>query len=192
MATATPSLKLRRDDTALVIVDAQDRLASVMQTDALNRAVKTWVSFIEVAAMLKLPICVSEQYPKGLGRTLPVMREALVKMMPPPLFIEKTEFSLAGTALFNQFLNNGRKQLIVVGMEAHICVFQTVRDLVARGYEVYVPLDGVVSRARHNWRIGLELIRNAGGTVSSMEALMFDLIERAEGDEFRAVSKLIK
>lgn len=187
-----PSLKLRRENTALVVVDAQDRLASVMQPDSLNRAVKTWVSFIETASLLKLPICVSEQYPKGLGRTLPVMREALSKMMPPPLFIEKTDFSLAATALFNQFLNNGRKQLIVVGMETHICVFQTVRDLVQRGYEVYVPLDGVVSRARHNWRIGLELIRNAGGTISSMEALLFDLIGRAEGEEFRAIAKMVK
>ncbi len=187
-----PSLKLRRDNTALVVIDAQDRLASAMHSDSLNRAVKSWVSFVEIAALLKLPICVSEQYPKGLGRTLPVLREALSKMMPPPLFIEKTDFSLAGTALFNQFLNNGRKQLILVGMETHICVFQTARDLAARGYEVYVPLDGVVSRARHNWRIGLELIRNAGGTVSSMEALLFDLIERAEGDEFRAVSKMVK
>lgn len=187
-----PSLKLRRDDTALVIIDAQDRLAAAMPSEQLNRAVKSWVSFIEMAALLKLPICVSEQYPKGLGRTLPVMREALLKVMPAPLFIEKTDFSLAGTALFNQFVNNGRKQLILVGMETHVCVFQTARDLVQRGYEVYVPLDGVVSRARHNWRVGLELIKQSGAVVSSMETLLFDLIERAEGDEFRALSKMVK
>src|SRR5439155_27169396 len=114
---------------------------------------------------------VSEQYPKGLGPTLPVLSEALGKVMPPARFIEKFDFSLTQAPLFEQFLGGGRKTLIVCGMEAHVCVYQTVRDLAGRGYRVHVPVDAVLSRRKLDWKTGCALMARAGAIPTTTEAV---------------------
>ena len=123
-----------------------------MAKDALDSAVRNMTRLITAAELFKLPVAVSEQYPVGLGRTLPILREGLGKLAPAPIFIEKTAFSLAGEPLLQRVLGVGRPSLVIVGMEAHICVFQTVRDLAARGFSVHVPCDAVVSRTEANRR----------------------------------------
>jgi nicotinamidase-related amidase len=188
----TAQLHVRRAETALIVVDVQERLASAMPNVAFDELARNLVRLFATAERLKLPVAVSEQNPEALGRTVPVLREAAVRLSPPATFIDKMAFSVAEEPLLQTFLGAGRKTLVVVGMEAHVCVFQTARALCERGYSVHVPADGVLSRSAANWRVGLDLCSKAGATVTSTEAIIFDLLERAGTDEFRAISKLVK
>jgi nicotinamidase-related amidase len=185
-------LALDAADTGLVLIDVQTKLASAMPQSVLERSLRNWAVLIETAGRLKLPVAVSEQYPQGLGNTIPAIKEMVTKVMPPARFLEKLDFSCCEAPLFDQFLGGGRKALIVGGMETHICVYQTVRGLVQRGYRVHVPIDAVVSRTKSNWRVGVNLMERAGAVISSTETVLFDLLKRADGPEFRALSKLIK
>jgi nicotinamidase-related amidase len=186
------SLKLRAKDTALVVIDVQQRLVPAMpaaQYEALTRNV---VTLVAAASQLNIPVCVSEQYPTGLGRTVPVVVEAVSRLQPSALFLDKTMFSIAGEPLFQRFLDSGRKQLVIVGMETHICVFQSVRDLVARGYDVHVPRDAVISRTPDNHATGMALIAASGAVATSTETVIFDLLERAGTESFKILSRLVK
>jgi len=187
-----PSIRLRREDTSILFVDIQVRLAAAMPPEALDSALRAWVLLVEVAGRLRLPTAVSEQYPKGLGPTLPVLRESLGKLAPPARFFEKLDFSAADQPILTQLLGQGRRSVIVVGMEAHVCVYQTARDLVTRGYQVHVPIDAVVSRRDLDYDAALRLYDRAGVVTTSTEAVVFDLLGRAEGEEFKALSRLIK
>jgi hypothetical protein len=186
------SLELRAPDVGLVLVDAQTKLTNVMPQPPFERALRNWLVLIETAARLRLPVAVSEQYPQGLGRVLPVLKEAVAKVMPPARWLEKITFSCCDAPLFDQFLGGGKKTWIVCGLETHICVYQTVRGLLERGFAVHVPIDAVLSRQKHNFRVGIELMRQAGAVITSTETILFDLLKRADGEEFRALSKLIK
>jgi isochorismate hydrolase len=181
-----------RNDTGLVIVDVQERLAAAMPGDIMNLALRRWVTLCEMAAVLKLPVALSEQYPKGLGSTVPVIKEAVSKVMPPARYLEKIEFSACESPLFDQFLGSGRKSWIVCGMETHICVYQTVRGLLQRGYQVHVPVDACVSRRKLDWETGCALMGRLGAVVTTTETILFDLVRKAQGEEFRALSKLVK
>lgn len=186
------SLRPDKSDTGIVIVDAQVRLAGAMPREILDRAVRGWVTLIEMATVLKLPVAISEQYPKGLGYTLPVLKEAAAKVMPPARYLEKVDFSCCASPLFDQFLGGGRRTWIVAGMETHICVYQTVRDLTQRGYKVHVPLDACVSRRKLDWKTGAQLMGRLGAVMTTTETVLFDLVRKAEGEEFRALAKLVK
>ena len=185
-------MKLRAADTALVIIDVQQRLAPAMAPAAFETVTRNILTLCAAAAQLRLPVCVSEQYPKGLGRTIPVLVEAVVRLQPSPLFLEKTAFSVADEPLFQRFLGGGRKQLVLVGMETHICVYQSARDLAARGYQVHVPRDAVISRTEENRAAGLDLIARAGGIPTTTETVVFDLLERAGTETFKTLSRLVK
>jgi nicotinamidase-related amidase len=185
-------LRPERHDTGLVLVDIQEKLAAAMPHSVLERAVRRWVSLIEMAAVLKLPVAISEQYPKGLGRTLPVLREAAGKVMPPARYLEKVEFSCCEAPLFEQFLGSGRRTWIVCGMETHICVYQTVRGLLSRGYQTHVPLDACLSRHKLDWQMGSSLMGRLGAVMTTTETVLFDLVRRAQGEEFRALSRLVR
>jgi nicotinamidase-related amidase len=186
------ALRPDRQDTGIVIVDAQERLAAAMPKEILEQAVRRWVTLIEMAAVLKLPVAISEQYPKGLGSTLPVLKEAAAKVMPPVRYLEKIDFSCCESPMFDQFLGTGRKTWIVSGMETHICVYQTVRGLISRGYNVHVPLDACVSRRKLDWQMGSSLMGRFGAVMTTTETALFDLVRRAGGEDFRALSKLVK
>ncbi len=186
------SLVLDPSDACLVIVDCQVKLANAMPGPVLGAAVRNWLALAEMAARLKMPVAASEQYPAGLGPTLPVLKEAIGRVMPPARWIEKIDFSCCEAPLFQQFLTSGRRSFVVCGMETHVCVYQTVRAMVARGLSVHVPIDACVSRAKSNWRIGVDLMARAGAVPTSTETVLFDLVKRAEGESFRALAKLIK
>lgn len=192
MAKQSNPLELDRRHTGLVLIDAQVKLANAMPAQVLERALRNWLALIECAARMNLPVAVSEQYPQGLGHVMPVLKEGLAKVMPPARYLEKLDFSCCEAPLFDQFLSGGCRAWIVCGMECHICVYQTVRSMVKRGHTVHVPADAVLSRQKQNWRTGLHLMEKAGAVVSSTETVLFDLIKRAEGDDWRALSKLIK
>ena len=181
-------LKLDRSRTAVLVVDIQSRLTPAMPPDALASVVKYTRALVGAAKELGLPVLATEQYPKGLGNLIPEVREVLPS---PPL--EKVHFSCGADPAFAAALEKtGRRQVVVCGMETHVCVFQTVRDLVAAGYEVHVCSDAVSSRTEEHRRTGLELCREAGAIVTTAETAIFDLLHEAATPEFKKVAPLVK
>lgn len=184
---------LSRDRAALFVVDLQERLVPAMPEAVAASVIKNSQILIEAAARLGLPVIVSQQYPKGLGATVAAIETTLAGAKPTLHRFDKLEFSgAAAPELLALAPKLGRDQWIVTGMETHVCVYQTARDLVARGYQVHVPVDAVSSRTKANWRVGLDLIGRAGGIPTSTEVCVFDLLGRAGTDDFKALSKLIK
>lgn len=184
----TPKIKLDRQKAAVLLVDVQDRLTPAMPPETLARVVKYGKALIAAGKELGLPVLATEQYPKGLGATLGAVREVL-----PAAPLVKSTFSCGADPAFAAALERtGRRQVVVCGMETHVCVFQTVRDLSAAGYEVHVCADAVSSRTEEHRRVGLELCREAGAVVSLAETAIFDLLHRAATDEFKRISQLVK
>ncbi len=178
---------LDREDTLLVVVDIQERLAAVMEQK--DRVVANCLHLIEAAKLLGIPLVVTEQYPKGLGPTVPEIRDAVPSYAP----LEKIDFSCCGEQSFSDRISqSGRRKLIVCGMETHVCVLQTVLDLLRQGYIVHVVDDAVCSRKNENYRTALELMRSAGAIISCTETVLFQLLKKAGTDEFKTISKRIK
>jgi nicotinamidase-related amidase len=183
---------LSRTRAALLVVDIQERLVPAMPEQALADVIKNSSILIRAARTLALPIVVSQQYPKGLGGTIAPIEEALAGAENLHRF-DKLEFSAEGAPAFAALAPKlGRDQWIVCGMETHVCVYQTLRGLVTRGYQAHVAADAVSSRTKANWKIGLGLAERAGAIVTSTEVCVFDLLERAGSDEFKLLSKAIK
>jgi nicotinamidase-related amidase len=175
----------------LLVVDVQERLAAAMPRDSLDRVVKNTNLLLDAAALLDVPVLASEQYPKGLGPTLAPVLDRLSKAGAAP--IEKLSFDAsAEPRIAREIARVNPRAVIVVGMEAHVCVFQTARELVRRGHVVHVVADAVASRTEENRSAGLALASLAGASVTVAEAVVFDWVERAGTDAFRAVSKLVK
>jgi nicotinamidase-related amidase len=170
---------LARETTALVVIDVQE---SFRPYDSFTGVAEAAAKLLEAARILDLPALVSEQYPKGLGASVPEigLREEPV--------IEKSVFSAARADGFGL---NGRAQAIVCGLETHVCVSQTVQDLLGQGIEVHVPADAVGSRHSIDYQRGLERMERAGAVITTVEAALFELLERAGTPEFKAVQKLI-
>lgn len=189
----TELLRLDAERAALVVIDIQERLATAMPEAVLRANLRQMVSLMECAKLLGLPCVVTEQYSKGLGPTLPMVTEALSKFEPAPTFLEKVHFSCMAVDGFRKWIfASGRQQFILTGIETHVCVFQTARDLAAEGFIVHVPQDTTLSRTRPNFRIGLDLMRRAGAVITSAETVIFDLLKQAATDEFRVIGKLVK
>ncbi|HKH79161.1 MAG TPA: isochorismatase family protein [Solirubrobacteraceae bacterium] len=180
---------LDRNATALVVVDVQDGFRSYESFAGVAGACN---KLVQAARLLELPRIVSEQYPKGLGHTAPEVglgdegrgdgeRET-------ERVIEKSVFSATRA---EGFTLQGRSQAIVCGIETHVCVSQTVHDLLGQGIEVHVPADAVGSRHRIDYERGLERLERAGAVVTTVEAALFELLERAGTPEFKAIQKLI-
>ena len=127
---------------------------------------------------------VAQQYPEGLGPTLDEVREAVQHWAP----LEKVAFDCCGADGFEVSTGN----IVIAGMETHVCVYQTARSLVSRGHTVHVVSDAVVSRLPENREVGLELMRHAGAIVTSTEAVLFDLLKGSDAPEFKAISKLVR
>ena len=182
------SLALDRGDALVLLVDVQDKLARAMPAEGMARLKKNAAVLIRAAKRLELPVVATEQYPKGLGPTVPSLRELL-----PADAMSKMEFSCgASKPIARQILATGRKQAIVAGMEAHVCVFQTVRDLLRGGFSVFIPQDAIVSRTEENRQVGLRLCEKAGATVTSTETVLFDLLGVAGTPEFKELAPLIR
>ena len=183
---------LSRARTALLVVDIQERLAAAMPEPILAQVVRNTAVLIEAARRFGLPVVVSQQYPKGLGTTVPALEDA-VRDLPNLHRFDKLDFSAADCDAFTALAPTlKRDQWIVTGMEAHVCVYQSARGLVARGYEVHVVGDAIASRTKASWRVGLGLIERAGAIVTSTEVCVFDLLGKAGTDDFKALSRLIK
>lgn len=181
--------KLTREEPLLLIIDVQERLAPAMQNN--EKTIKNIKILIETAKKMDIPMIVTEQYPKGLGSTISEIKDILAGVEQVSIH-EKIEFSACSEDVLNTLKKYNKNKIIVVGMETHVCVFQTIRDLLANRYQVFAVADGVDSRYNHNYLNGLELIKEMGATVTNTETIVFDLLQKAGTDEFKYLSKLIK
>ncbi|MFO0572000.1 MAG: isochorismatase family protein [Polyangiaceae bacterium] len=183
--------RLEPQRTAVLVVDVQERLAQAMPPEQVERLRRAARILIEAARLLGAPVLATEQYPKGLGPTLPEVAEAL-RSVDAHRF-EKLDFSAWDAEGFRERLGaTGVTSAVVIGMETHVCVYQTVRDLVAAGFDVHVPVDGVASRREDHRQVGLELCERAGATRTTSESVVFDWLGKASGDAFKQVSKLVR
>jgi nicotinamidase-related amidase len=177
------SAKLQPDRTALVVVDVQEGFRRAIPD--FERVAKATATLIEGAAVVGVPVVLTEQYPKGLGETVPEVAERLPEDTEP---LEKVAFSAADAEGFDL---GGRDQALVCGIETHVCVNQTVLDLIDAGTEVQVAEDAVGSRTEENKRVGLHKMERAGATLTSVETALFELLGRAGTEEFKMVQRLI-
>ncbi|MBF0319445.1 MAG: hydrolase [Nitrospirae bacterium] len=174
-------------DCVLLIVDIQERLAAVMPDKDIVTA--NALHLAELAKLLKIPVALTEQYPKGLGATLKEIRDALPEYNP----IEKLAFSACNEEGFISKLQAyGRKKVILCGIEAHVCILQTCLGLIGEGYAVHVVSDCTSSRTQQNKDIGIRLMGQAGAVITSTEIVLFQLLCRAGTDEFKIISNRIK
>jgi nicotinamidase-related amidase len=179
---------LGREETGLILVDVQEAFRPVI--DGFDRVVANCGILAEGFGLLGRPVLASEQYPKGLGHTV---AELAGRLPEGSAVVEKLRFSACGVDAFEEALAaSGCARWVVAGIETHVCVNQTVHDLLARGFEVHVAADAVSSRSATNRSLGLEKMAAAGARVTSAEMALFEMLERAGSDEFKAISRLVR
>jgi nicotinamidase-related amidase len=178
---------LKTENVSLLLVDIQGNLAHAMhEKELLFKNMQTLIKGIQV---LGLPILWVEQNPQGLGPTIPEIADILSDIQP----ISKMSFSSCRNDRFMKALRAlNRKQVLIAGIEAHICVYQTAADLVVLGYEVQVASDAVSSRNPLNKEIGLQKMRDSGVSLTSVETALFELLKVGEGEKFKEILKIVK
>nr|WP_157885391.1 isochorismatase family protein [Ndongobacter massiliensis] len=180
--------RLRRTDAVLFIIDIQEKLLPIMQNQM--ETVKNTDVLLQAAQAYNIPALYSEQYPKGLGATVKPLRTHLSEQ--DAWGLSKTSYDAVLPELRSYLQKLNRPQIVVTGMETHICVYQTVRSLRALGYEVFLPADAITSRDPGNKKTALALLRDMGCIVTNTECLLFDLIGDAKDPHFKALQSLIK
>ena len=174
--------------SAFVIIDMQDAFRT--KVAGFTEIAERIAVMVAGAKLLNLPIIVTEQYPKGLGHTVSEIKEALPESIE---IIEKTTFSSCGVQAFaDQLERAGAKQVLVCGIEAHVCVNQTVHDLLARGFQVHLLTGCILSRQPHDRRVALRKMQVSGAILSTVEMALFELMRDAKHEQFKAIQGLIK
>lgn len=179
--------RLHRGDALLLVIDCQEKLMPVIHDgEAITRNIER---LIRGCRILDVPLLLTEQYVKGLGCTIAPIRDAANETTP----IEKMCFSaFANGEVLAEMRSLKKKQILVAGIETHVCVHQTVGDLLANGYEVTLIADAVSSRTAANRDIAIRRMTSEGAKLSSTEMALFELLFESGTDEFRAISKLVK
>jgi nicotinamidase-related amidase len=183
-------MSLAREQTALVLIDVQERLFPAMDADHREEVMRNIKVLVAAGRRLHVPILVTEQYPKGLGHTLQELTDALEPSIEP---IGKVEFSACAVGTFRSRLEaTAARHVVLAGIEAHVCVLMTALDLLAAGYGVHVVADAVTSRTQGNWRLAMHQLRQAGAVVTTTETVLFQLLGQADTDDFRELARLIR
>ena len=189
---------LNKDRSILLAVDIKARLLPVMAEP--ERVVRNTTILVSAAKILAVPALASEQYPVGIGHIVPAVRE----LFEPGAIFEKSEFScvrntaIAGKpaikdpVIRERLATYGRRQVVLCGIESHVCVLQTAFDLITQGYQPFVAADAVSSRDPENRAVALDRLRAGGIGVVSTEMVVFEWLERSDTPEFKALSRLIK
>lgn len=173
------------EDTALLVVDVQEKLMPLIAGG--ETIVWNIRRLIDAAGLLSLPVFASEQYPQGLGGTVSPLKELLSDIP------EKTAFSCGGCSeLMTSLADSGRSKVLVVGIESHVCIQQTVFDLLAEGYGVYVGADAVSARGESDHHIALRRMESAGASITTTESAIFEWCVDAKHPQFKAISQLIQ
>jgi nicotinamidase-related amidase len=179
---------LRRESTGLILIDVQEAFRPVI--DGFDQVVANCGILAEGFGILGRPVLVSVQYPKGLGQTAAELADRLPE---GTRIVEKLRFSACGVEAFDAALAEaGCSDWVVAGIETHVCVNQTALDLIARDYEVHVAGDAVSSRAPANRALALERMAAEGAQITSTEMALFEMLEVAGSDEFKAISRLVR
>jgi nicotinamidase-related amidase len=174
---------LNQNNTIVIIIDIQEKLlSSVYDKNIVNVASK----LVQAAKILEIPVLITEQYPKGLGETVLQIKENA-----DAIYFEKTDFS-AFEKIKETLKKSGKKQIIICGIEAHICVHQTVNDLLKQGFEVHILKDGIASRKEFEFTQGLNRMEKNGAIITCLEIALFELLKGASHPQFKAVQNLIK
>ena len=175
------------DNSVLLVIDVQEKLfRAIHQKEQLMDNLQRLIKGIKI---LEIPILLTEQYPQGLGSTIPEIAQLLPDIRPLP----KICFSCCGDEAFLQaFKKLNRKQVLIAGIESHVCVYQTAADLLTAGYEVYAVSDTISSRNEQNSDIGLKMMTQLGAKITSTEAALFELLKVAKGDKFKAISQIVR
>lgn len=173
------------NDTAIICIDLQEKLVKMLNSDVVANNV---AKLMTASSFLGIDTIITEQYPRGLGVTLDS-----IKSIKEFNIIEKTSFSALRTLEFKKaFKKLKKKNVIVFGIETHICVYQTVCDLLDKKYNVYVPADCCASRNEFNYKIGIDLMRQKGAFITSLETILFEFLLNSHHPNFKEVQALIK
>ena len=185
MSVATTPLD--RERTTLVVIDMQEKLLPAIFES--ERVLRNTILLMRTARALEIPIVLTTQYAKGLGATVPQIAQEAPGTTP----LDKVAFGCFGDEhILLRLASLGRTQLLVAGIESHICVTQTVLGALAHHYVVHVASDATSSRSEHNWRVGLARMDRAGALVSSAETAVYELLRRSDGATFRTILPLLK
>tara|TARA_R110002126_G_scaffold10245_32_gene46563 strand:- start:531 stop:1079 length:549 start_codon:yes stop_codon:yes gene_type:complete len=175
---------LQANNSVVLLIDIQQKLApAIFDTKAVEQAA-AWV--LQVALQLDIPLLATEHYPTGLGHTV----ESLGELLPDDAVLEKIHFSAwRETSVQQRLVSLGRQQIVVLGTESHVCVLQSVLDLLAAGYQVFVVCEAVGSRTLENKQLALSRMQQAGCQIISKEMLAFEWLERGDHESFRQINK---
>ena len=182
------NLLTKANQSQLIIIDMQARLGTVMPQEPLQATINNIGILMQAAGLLSVPVILTEQYPKGLGHTTP----ELLSLMPNITPVEKIAFSCMAEPRFSRQLTRDRSQVILTGMEAHICVLQSAMDMLGADKQVFVVEDAIISRNSANKANAIARMRYAGCIISNAESIVFEWLGKAEGDAFKVISKLIR
>ena len=184
------NLLCQADKSCLLVIDIQTRLTAVMPGKVLDRLKRNSTTLLKTAGHLSIPVMVTQQYPQGLGPVEPDIRSSIPEKSKQ---FEKTCFSCADAEDFMQELEaTGKTQVIIVGLEAHICVLQTAIDLLCADYNVFVVIDAVCSRQRENYENAITRLQQSGVTTCNTESVIFEWLKDARHEYFKSVSALVK
>ena len=186
----SPSATLcQADQSVLLVIDIQQRLAGAMPEKVLQRVIKQTSYLLQAADSLGIPVIRTEQYPKGLGPTMDSVQQHIKQ----ECHLEKTSFSCTGADGFDAELNRlDRTQIILAGMESHVCVLQTAMLLQQNKYDVFIASDAVCSRDKHSHKNALQRMSQAGIVISNAESIMFEWLRDASHPQFKAISSLLR
>ncbi|MGE5396144.1 MAG: isochorismatase family protein [Chitinophagales bacterium] len=180
------SYRLTSENVLILVIDLQEKLLRAMpDRDPVTR---NTTLLLKLAELFEIPVIVTEQYPRGLGKTIPEIQNQLGEHF----LIEKVQFSAYLPELSRKIDELKRKQILVVGTETHVCVFQTVRDLVEAGFNVHVAKDAVCSRFPLNHQNGVDLMQGLGAVITNTETVIFDILGAAGTEPFKVMSPLVK
>lgn len=177
------------DDSFLIIIDVQTNLTTAMPVKVLARLQRYFNFMLKAAELLGVPVIATEQYPEGLGSLEP---EIIGRLPENAVRIDKTCFSCVGNEKFLETIQeSARKQIVITGMEAHMCVSQTAMDLIEKDYSVFVVMDAICSRRRENYENAIQRIGSAGGIITDAESVVFEWLRDANHKHYEYLSSLI-
>ena len=179
--------KLDTNDRLVIVIDVQEKLVDMLRENIISEKVS---KLVQAANILSVPVLLTEQYPKGLGATVGRVKEVLSK---DTAYFEKTTFSALDTEGIGEKIKSyGRKQIVLCGIETHICVHQTCADLLARGYDVYIVKDACASRNKCEFELGINIMQQNGAKITCLEITLFEWLRSAKHPNFKVVQALIK
>ena len=178
---------LDRKECLLLIIDVQERLVKALDKDVV---VSKAATLVQAAKILEIPTILTQQYSKGLGETVEAVKKCVA---PNSVIFEKSAFSAVKEKGFMETLTSfNKKQIVICGIETHVCVHQTASDLIAEGYEVFVVKDACASRGKYEFKQGIERMQENGAKISCVEIVLFEWLRSAKNPFFKEVQALIK